>query len=162
MKWLKHMTASWDDEKLASLVGRGGMEGLAQYGLYWRVNEIIASQMDGKNPSCSVRYPVTRWSLLLSLRGSLVFSALSTLAATYLVTVASAGWNYLKCFTTLRTYGFDFLFSDRPAFSVSVSLVSTCCAAIPSTICPVWFGVKRSPAGLTGFFDHCYYMVGRS
>ena len=87
MKWLKHMTASWDDEKLAALVGEGGDLGLARYGLYWRINEIIAGQMDGKNPSCSVRYPVSRWATLLSLRGSLVFSKLSRLAVTGLVTV---------------------------------------------------------------------------
>jgi hypothetical protein len=81
------MTATWDDERVAALVDKGGMEGLAMYGLYWRIQEIIASQMEGKDPSCSVRYTVTRWSLLLSLRGSLVFSTLSRLGATGLVTV---------------------------------------------------------------------------
>ena len=40
------MTASWADEKLAKLVDRGGMEGLAMYGLYWRVQEIIAGMID--------------------------------------------------------------------------------------------------------------------
>lgn len=87
MKWFKHMTASWDDEKLARLVGEGGESGLAMYGLYWRLLEIVAAQMEGKTPSCSVQYPVARWSLLLSLRGSVVFSKLSRLAATGVVTV---------------------------------------------------------------------------
>lgn len=87
IKWFKHMTASWDDERLARLVGSGGMEGLAMYGLYWRLLEIVAAQMDGKTPSCSVQYPVTRWSLLLSLRGSHVFSTLSRLAVTGVVTL---------------------------------------------------------------------------
>ena len=104
VKWLKHMTASWDDEKLASLVGKGGMEGIARYGLYWRVNEIIASQMEGKSPSCSVRYPVSRWSLLLSLRGSLVFSTLSTLAVTYLVTVERDGCDIIVTNRNLLKY----------------------------------------------------------
>jgi hypothetical protein len=91
MRWLKHMTSSWDDEKLARLVGAGGMQGLAHYGLYWRINEIIASQMEGKSPSCSVCYPVSVWSRLLVTRGSLVFSTLSTLAVTHLVTVERDG-----------------------------------------------------------------------
>jgi hypothetical protein len=91
MKWIKHMTASWDDEKMAKLAGAGGMEGLAMYGLYWRVQEIIAGQMEGKEPKCSVHYSVTRWSLLLSLRGSLVFSTLSRLGVTGLVTVERDG-----------------------------------------------------------------------
>jgi hypothetical protein len=67
------------------------MEGLGMYGLYWRVQEVLAAQMEGKNPSCSVHYSVTRWSLLLSLRGSLVFSALSRLGVTGLVTVKRDG-----------------------------------------------------------------------
>jgi len=91
IKWLKHMTATWDDERVARLVDKGNMEGLAMYGLYWRVQEILAAQMEGKEPSCSVRYTVTRWSLLLSLRGSLVFSTLSRLGATGLVTVERDG-----------------------------------------------------------------------
>ena len=91
IKWLKHMTATWDDERVARLVDKGGMEGLSMYGLYWRVQEILAAQMEGKEPSCSVRYTVTRWSLLLSLRGSLVFSTLSRLGATGLVTVERDG-----------------------------------------------------------------------
>lgn len=82
------MTASWDDEKMAQLVDSGG---LALYGLYWRVQEIIAGRMEGKDPSCSVQYSVTRWSLLLSLRGSHVFSTLSRLAVTGLVTVERHG-----------------------------------------------------------------------
>jgi hypothetical protein len=104
MKWLKHMTASWDDEKLAALVGEGGDLGLARYGLYWRINEIIARQMEGKTPSCSVRYPVTRWSLLLSLRGSLVFSKLSRLAVTGLVTVERDGSDIIVTNCNLLKY----------------------------------------------------------
>ncbi len=91
MKWLKHMTASWDDEKLASLVGEGGPAGLARYGLYWRINEIIASKMEGKDPSCSVQYPVTRWSTLLSVRGSLVRQLLGQLPKNGLLTVEWIG-----------------------------------------------------------------------
>lgn len=104
MKWLKHMTATWDDERVARLVDKSGMEGLAMYGLYWRVQEIIASQMEGIDPHCSVRYTVTRWSLLLSLRGSLVFSALSRLAVTGLVTVQRTGNDILVTNRNLLKY----------------------------------------------------------
>jgi hypothetical protein len=104
MKWLKHMTATWDDERVARLVDKGGMEGLSMYGLYWRVQEILAAQMEGKDPSCSVRYTVTRWSLLLSLRGSLVFSALSRLGLTGLVTVERDGDEILVTNRNLLKY----------------------------------------------------------
>ena len=70
------MTASWDDEKLASLVGEGGDSGLALYGAFWRLAEIVAAQMDGKNPSCSLSYPVWRWAQRLSIRKSYLSSIL--------------------------------------------------------------------------------------
>lgn len=98
------MSATWDDERIARLVDKGGMEGLAMYGLYWRVQEIIASQMEGKTPHCSVRYTVTRWSLLLSLRGSLVFSTLSRLALTGLVTATRDGDEILVTNRNLLKY----------------------------------------------------------
>lgn len=78
MKWIKHMTASWDDERMAKLVDGGG---LAMYGLYWRVQEIIAAKMEGPDPSCSACYSISRWSRLLSVRGSDVFSTLSRLSS---------------------------------------------------------------------------------
>lgn len=76
MKWFKHMTASWDDERLASLVGKGGDSGLALYGAYWRIAEIVAKQMDGAKPSCAVTYPVWRWTQLLFVRKSYLTSIL--------------------------------------------------------------------------------------
>jgi hypothetical protein len=91
MKWVKHMTASWDDEGLSRLVGKGGLQGLAKYGLWWRVVEIVAAQVGPKESNTTVRYSITKWSLLLSLRGSLVFSALSTLTLTGGVTVERDG-----------------------------------------------------------------------
>jgi hypothetical protein len=87
MKWFKHMTATWDDEKIARLVQAGGYRGLALYGVWWRVLEIVASQMDPAGQQACVTYSVTKWSGLLSLRGSHVFSTLSTLGANRLVTV---------------------------------------------------------------------------
>lgn len=79
MKWFKHMTASADDEKLAALVGQGGVDGLALYGAYWRMAEIVAKQMEGKSPSCAVTYPVWRWTQLMFTRKSHLCSVLSQL-----------------------------------------------------------------------------------
>lgn len=87
MKWMKHMTATTDDEKIARLLGDGGEAGRARYGTYWMINEIIAAQMDGTEPSCSVSYPVSVWSRRLVSRPSLVWSLLSKLAVTGVVTV---------------------------------------------------------------------------
>lgn len=91
MRWLKHLTNTWNDERIAQLVGTGGKDGLAAYGAYWRVQEILASQMEGQDPSCSVQYSVTRWSVLLSVRGSHVGHYLGQLAKNDLVTVEWIG-----------------------------------------------------------------------
>lgn len=91
MRWVKHMTAAWDDERIAKLVGKGGVEGLAAYGIWWRLIEIIAARVDGKSIQCSVTYDVTRWSLLLSLRGSHVRHWLEKLALTGVLTAEWVG-----------------------------------------------------------------------
>jgi hypothetical protein len=90
MKWIKHQTSTWNDERIADLVGAGGQAGLALYGAYWRVQEILAAQMDGPDPSCSIQYSVSRWSVLMSLRPSHVSHYLRQLAEKGLVTVE---WN---------------------------------------------------------------------
>lgn len=87
MKWFKHMTASADDEKLAALVGQGGVDGLALYGAYWRMAEIVAKQMEGKTPSCAVTYPVWRWTQLMFTRKSHLGSVLSQLKKVGLLSV---------------------------------------------------------------------------
>lgn len=48
MRWFKHMTTSADDEKLAMVLDECGLAG---YGFFWRVLEMIASKVDdsGKN-----------------------------------------------------------------------------------------------------------------
>ncbi len=87
MRWLKHMTASHDDEKLADLIARYGHAG---YGTWWLVLEIVAARLEsGGHPS--VTYHVTKWSHLLSLRGSHVLSTLLKLDVTHLVTVVRHG-----------------------------------------------------------------------
>jgi hypothetical protein len=95
VRWFKHMTDSWEDEKISKLVEQGGKDGLALYGAYWRVLEIVARQMPPKsadpNPSCSVKYGVGKWSTLMSVRGSLVGHYLGHLAKNDLVTVDRDG-----------------------------------------------------------------------
>jgi len=59
MKWFKHMTASSDDERMANLINGGGVDGLAMYGAYWRIAEIIASQ------GTHVTYPPSGWAVRL-------------------------------------------------------------------------------------------------
>lgn len=70
------MTSTWDDEKIAALVGKGGDAGLALYGAFWRIAEIIASQMEGPAPSCAVSYPIWKWTRLLFVRKSYLLSVL--------------------------------------------------------------------------------------
>lgn len=57
MRWLKHMTSTWDDEKIAAVVDELGLEG---YGFWWRILEIIATQLDEySNTSCE--YSAKKW-----------------------------------------------------------------------------------------------------
>lgn len=81
------MSTSWDDERLASLVGDGGESGLALYGAYWRVAEIVALQMEGATPSCSVSYSIWRWAQKLSIRKSYARSILVRLQKESLLVV---------------------------------------------------------------------------
>lgn len=62
MKWFKHMTDSQDDEKLSDLIAEGGLEA---YGFWWRLLEIVASQMGKDGEKCSATYSMARWSQLL-------------------------------------------------------------------------------------------------
>ncbi len=104
MRWLKHMTDTWNDEKIALLVGSGGMQGLAAYGLWWRVVEIVAAAVGPDGKKNYVTYPVARWSLLLSLRGSLVMSSLSRLGVTGGVTVERHGSDITVTIRNLLKY----------------------------------------------------------
>lgn len=58
MRWFKHMTKSWNDEKIAMAVELGGLEA---YGLYFRLLEIVAGNMEGNClPVCE--YSVKRFA----------------------------------------------------------------------------------------------------
>ncbi len=81
------MTASHDDEKLSDLIHRYGHAG---YGTWWLVVEIVAARLESDGEP-EVTYSVSKWSHLLSLRGSHVVKVLMTLVVTHLVTVVRLG-----------------------------------------------------------------------
>lgn len=61
MRWGKHMSDSHDDEKMAALLDRGGVEG---YGFYWLLWEHVAKVVEkGRQPELT--YSLTQWSLRL-------------------------------------------------------------------------------------------------
>lgn len=63
MRWFKHMTNSFDDEKLSRLVDSCGLEG---YGFWWRIVEIVAAHTEnGKEPELD--YPVSKWCSLIGI-----------------------------------------------------------------------------------------------
>jgi len=58
MRWFKHLSTSWHDEKLSRLVDEHGLNG---YGFWWRLLEIISHQLDEKGKTCCVFSP-RMWS----------------------------------------------------------------------------------------------------
>jgi len=58
MRWFKHMSGSGQDEKLMRLKDEFGMAG---YGVYWSILEIIASQMNPDNQQTSVTFSLKNW-----------------------------------------------------------------------------------------------------
>lgn len=64
MRWFKHMTSSFDDEKLSRLVEVAGFEG---YGFWWRIVEIVGAGVDDKQRT-SVTFSIKKWTLLCAIR----------------------------------------------------------------------------------------------
>lgn len=64
MKWFKHMSDSWEDEKLSFVVDQAGLEG---YGFWWRMVEIVASKVDENNTTL-VTFSIKKWCSLFVLR----------------------------------------------------------------------------------------------
>jgi hypothetical protein len=113
VKWFRHMAATWEDEKIARLVSAGGKDGLALYGAYWRVLEIVASQMRPGTSQCSVRYGVTRWSVLLSVRGSHLSHYLGHLSKSGLVTTEWIGTDIRVTVPNLLKYRDEYSSKSR-------------------------------------------------
>lgn len=104
MRWVKHMTATRRDEKIADLISRYGMAG---YGTWWAVVEVVAERVE-KNSHPSVTYPVTTWSHLLSLRGSHVRQGIEKLVVTHLVTATWEGDDLTVTIPNLLKYRDEF------------------------------------------------------
>jgi hypothetical protein len=100
MRWVKHLTATRQDEKISRLIAA---HGLAGYGLWWAVVEIVAAHVE-KSRKPSVTYPVSTWSHLLSLRGSHVRQAILKLEVTGLVTAEWAGTDLTVTIPNLLKY----------------------------------------------------------
>ena len=54
------MTTTWEDDKVADIVGEFGLEG---YGFWCRLLDIIAYQMDGSD-KCWAEYTLSQWANL--------------------------------------------------------------------------------------------------
>lgn len=78
MRWVKHMTATRDDEKVARLVSKMGHEG---YGLWWMVLETVAQSIDKGSNKCSLKYPINKWAAALQLHPPNVTRKLAAIAA---------------------------------------------------------------------------------
>lgn len=58
MKYINHMTCAHDDEKMQKLIDLHGMAG---YGAYWLIAEVIASQIRKESMSTSLRLSYRSW-----------------------------------------------------------------------------------------------------
>lgn len=57
MKWFKHLSTARNDEKIAALEDKAGLEG---YGFYFKMLEIVSETIDYSN-KCEVTYSISRW-----------------------------------------------------------------------------------------------------
>jgi Domain of unknown function (DUF4373) len=57
MKWFKHESQARNDERISRLEDKAGLEG---YGFYFKLLEIVASNMDSSN-GCGMTYSLSRW-----------------------------------------------------------------------------------------------------
>lgn len=64
MRWFKHFSDAGDDEVMAEMIEKFGLE---SYGLWWRILEIIARQMEKGSDRCSATYPKRKWRDLCSI-----------------------------------------------------------------------------------------------
>jgi len=62
LRWIKHLTAAASDEKLSAVISEIGLEG---YGLFWRILEVIASQINGEEQKDCCTYPEDVWAKTL-------------------------------------------------------------------------------------------------
>ena len=83
MKWFKHQSNSRNDEKIAILESRSGLEG---YGFYFKLLEVVAESMD-QSRKCSLNYSLAKWSNTLNIHHNKFTKLLGNCEVTGLVTV---------------------------------------------------------------------------
>jgi hypothetical protein len=88
LRWLKHMTATMNDERIAAYVAECGLEG---YGFYWALLEVVAGNIEKDSTEATVTYPLTRWSRLLYSHHHRVGKYLGKLQGNGLVTFECIG-----------------------------------------------------------------------
>lgn len=88
MRWLKHMTSTRNDEKVAALIAQAGPAG---YGLWWMVLETVAASMENGSEKCSLKYPVAKWAAALQCLPQNVSRQLAVMGAVGLLSVSSDG-----------------------------------------------------------------------
>lgn len=87
MRWVKHMTATRQDEKVAAYLESCGPKYRHEgYGFYWCLIEIVASSIEKGSQKSSVTYPLTSWSRMLYCHHHTVGKYIGKLEVTHLVT----------------------------------------------------------------------------
>ena len=101
MRWLKHLTATRNDERVAALMDRLGYEG---YGLWWAILETIAGSMEKGDTRCSLHYPVSKWAAELQLSPPNVYRRLARVCATGLLEMSRDETSITLCAPNLMKY----------------------------------------------------------
>lgn len=86
MRWLKHITTTRRDEKIASYMD-AAKNPIEAYGFWWLLVEVIAEQMEKGDNKCSVSYTLARWSRELHCHHHTVKKYLSLLSTNNLIKV---------------------------------------------------------------------------
>ncbi len=91
MRWIKHMTATAQDERVASYLDDCGPSGRHEgYGFFWLLLEVVAAQIETGSDKCSATYALPTWSRLLYCHHHTVGKYLGKLEVAGLVTAKKA------------------------------------------------------------------------
>ena len=82
MKWFRHITVSHQDSKISRFLDSSGLAG---YGAWWLVLELIAGEMGKEDRKCSAEHSLTQWSRFLRCHSNWVKSYLGSMQSAGLV-----------------------------------------------------------------------------
>lgn len=86
MKYINHMTSSGDDDRHAEMMER---HGLAGYGAYWRIAEMIAAQIRPEQITVWMLRSWKRWGDELGVKPSYAMKLISSLHEVGLISLSS-------------------------------------------------------------------------